>query len=327
MELIVLGERDVLDLLPVADCIAVMEDAFRTVAGGGYAQPQRLIAWLPGGRGAIGTMPGFLASPDALAAKVITVFPKNRAAGLESHQGSVLLHETQTGRPLAIVHAGAVTAVRTAAVSALATRLLSNKTSTRLALLGSGTQARTHLEALRAVRAIARVTIWSRTLEHAQAFAGSESARHGLPIEVAGSAREAVEGAEIVCTLTAATSPVLEGAWLEPGMHVNAVGSSVPPFRELDTQAVARARVFADNRDCVLNEADDLRVPIAEGAFDAGHILGDLGQLVTAAVAGRTSRDEITLFKSVGMAIEDVAAARELYARALAQGRGARVEY
>lgn len=327
MELIVLSERDVLDLLPVADCIAVMEQAFRTVAAGGYAQPQRSIAWLPGGRGAIGTMPAFLASPDAVAAKVITVFPENRAAGLESHQGSVLLHETQTGRPLAIVHAGAVTAIRTAAVSALATRLLSNPSSTRLALLGSGTQARTHLDALRAVRDIEKVTIWSRTAEHAREFAHAESLKHGLPIDVAGSPRDAVLGAEIICTLTAATAPILEGAWLEPGVHVNAVGSSVPPFRELDAQAVARARVFVDNRECVLNEADDLRTPLAEGTIGPEHILGDLGQLVTGAVAGRTSRSDITLFKSVGMAVEDVAAARELYARAVAQGRGARVEY
>lgn len=327
MELIVLGEREVFELLPVADCIEVMEGAFRTVAAGGFAQPQRLIAWLPGGRGAIGTMPGYLASPDAIAAKVITVFPQNRAAGLESHQGSVLLHETQTGKPLAVVHAGAVTAIRTAAVSALATRLLSNESATVLALLGSGTQARTHLEALRAVRPISRVKVWSRTQEHAREFAREQSAEHGLPIEVVETAREAVEGAGIICTLTAATAPVLEGAWLEPGMHVNAVGSSVPPFRELDTAAVARARLFVDNRECVLNEADDLRVPLSEGGIGKEHILADLGELVTGSVPARISRDDVTLFKSVGMAIEDVAAARELYARALAKGRGTRVEY
>lgn len=327
MELIVLSERDVLDLLPVADCIAVMEDAFRTVAAGGYAQPQRLIAWLPGGRGAIGTMPGFLASPDAIAAKVITVFPENRAAGLESHQGSVLLHETKTGRPLAVVHAGAVTAIRTAAVSGLATRILAKESAARVALLGSGTQARTHLDALRAARKISNVAVWSRTPENARAFAREAAAKHNIPVEAAATPREAIDGAEIVCTLTAATSPILEGGWLEPGMHVNAAGSSVPPFRELDAQAVARARVFVDNRECVLNEADDLRVPLAEGAIDLDHILADLGDLVTGAVAGRTSSDDITLFKSVGMAIEDVAAARELYARALDQGRGTRIDY
>ncbi|HEX5275651.1 MAG TPA: ornithine cyclodeaminase family protein [Candidatus Rubrimentiphilum sp.] len=327
MELTVLGEREVYELLTVADCIAVMESAFRAVSAGKFAQPQRLIAWLPGGRGAIGSMPAYLGDPDALAVKVITVFPENRAAGLESHQGSVLLHETQTGRPLAIVHAGAVTAIRTAAVSALAARILSNPRSARLALLGSGTQARTHLEAMRAIRPIAKVKVWSRTPARAGAFAHVESARHGIPIEVAQSPRDAVNGCDIVCTLTAATAPVLEGAWLESGMHVSAAGSSVPPFRELDAAAVKRARLFVDNRECVLNEADDLRVPIAEGAITAGHILGDLGELVTAEVAGRTSPDDITLFKSVGMAIEDVACARELYSRAQGRGRGTRVEY
>jgi ornithine cyclodeaminase len=327
MELIVLGERDVYELLPIAECIAVMEGAFKTVAAGKFAQPQRLIAWLPDGHGAIGSMPAYLGDPDALAVKVITVFPENRAAGLESHQGSVLLHETQTGRPLAIVHAGAVTAIRTAAVSALAARILSNPRASRLALLGSGTQARTHLEAMRAIRPIAQVRVWSRTPDHARTFAREESERHGIPVEVAPSARDAVSGCDIVCTLTAATAPVFEGAWFEPGMHVSAAGSSVPPFRELDAEAVKRARLFVDNRDCVLNEADDLRVPIAEGAITVEHILGDLGELVTAKVPGRTSPDDVTLFKSVGMAVEDVATARELYARAQTRGRGTRVEY
>lgn len=327
MELIVLGERDVYELLPIAECITVMEGAFRAVAAGKFAQPQRLIAWLPGGRGAIGSMPAYLGDPDALAVKVITVFPENRAAGLESHQGSVLLHETQTGCPLAVVHAGAVTAIRTAAVSALAARILSNPQASRLALLGSGTQARTHLEAMRAIRPITHVKVWSRTPDHARAFAREESARLGIPIEVAQSPRDAVSGCDIVCTLTAATAPVLEGAWLEPGMHVGAAGSSVPPFRELDAEAVKRARLFVDNRDCVLNEADDLRVPIAEGAITAEHILADLGELVTAQVPGRTMPDDVTLFKSVGMAVEDVASARELFARAQSRGRGTRVEY
>jgi alanine dehydrogenase len=327
MELIVLGERDVHDLLPIADCIDVMDGAFRTVARGGFMQPLRSIAWLPDRRGAIGTMPGFLAEPDAVGAKVITVFPENRAAGLESHQGSVLLHETQTGKPLAIVHAGAVTAIRTAAVSALATRILAQDSASRLALLGSGTQARTHLEAMLAVRPIIRVKVWSRTPGNARAFAQAAAAEHGIEIETTESAREAVRDAEIVCTLTAATAPVLEGAWLEPGMHVNAVGSSVPPFRELDSAVVERSHIFVDNRECVLNEADDLRVPIAEGAIGTDRILGDLAELAAGTVRGRTSDADITLFKSVGMAIEDVAAARELYRRAVREGRGARVDY
>lgn len=327
MELIVLGERDVYELLSVAECIAVMEEAFRTVAAGRFAQPQRLIAWLPDGRGAIGSMPAYLGDPDALAVKAIAVFPENRAAGLESHQGSVLLHETATGRPLAVIHAGAVTATRTAAVSALAARILSRPQAKRLALLGSGTQARTHLEAMRAIRPIDHVRVWSRTPDHARTFARKESARHEISIEAASSARDAIRGCDIVCTVTAATAPVLEGAWLEAGMHVSAAGSSVPPFRELDAEAVKRARLFVDNRDCVLNEADDLRVPIAEGTITREHILGDLGELVTQRLPGRTSPDDITLFKSVGMAIEDAASARELFARAQTRGRGARVEY
>lgn len=327
MELIVLGEREVHELLPIAGCVDVMDAAFRTVARGGFMQPLRSIAWLPDGRGAIGTMPGFLAEPDAVGAKVITVFPQNRAAGLESHQGSVLLHETATGKPLAIVHAGAVTAIRTAAVSALATRILAEKSASRLALLGSGTQARSHLEAMLAVRPIKHVKIWSRTPENARAFAQAAATEFGITIEAVASAREAVGGAEIVCTLTAATAPVLEGGWLEPGMHVNAAGSSVPPFRELDAAVVERSRIFVDNRGCVLNEADDLRIPIAGGLISTDSILGDLAELAAGTVRGRLSSRDITLFKSVGMAIEDIAAARELYRRAVREGRGARVDY
>ncbi len=216
MELIVLGERDVHELLPIADCIEVLDGAFRTVARGGFMQPLRSIAWLPDRRGAIGTMPGFLAEPDAVGAKVITVFPDNRAAGLESHQGSVILHETQTGRPLAIVHAGAVTAIRTAAVSALATRILAKDSASELALLGSGMQARTHLEAMLAVRPVARVKVWSRTLAHARAFGEAAAAQHGIEVQTAASAREAVRGSDIVCTLTAATAPVLEAHGSSP---------------------------------------------------------------------------------------------------------------
>ncbi|HET9393538.1 MAG TPA: ornithine cyclodeaminase family protein [Candidatus Rubrimentiphilum sp.] len=327
MDLIVLGERDVHELLPIAECINVMDGAFRTVARGGFMQPLRSIAWQPDGRGAIGTMPGFLADPDAVGAKVITVFPQNRALGLESHQGSVLLHETATGKPLAIVHAGAVTAIRTAAVSALATRILAEESASRLALLGSGTQARSHLEAMLAVRPIKHVKIWSRTAANARAFAETAGAEFKVEIEVTASAREAVRGAQIVCTVTAATAPVLEGAWLEPGMHVNAAGSSVPPFRELDAAVVERSRIFVDNRECVLNEADDLRIPIAEGAIGVDRILGDLGELAAGTVPGRISSSDITLFKSVGMAIEDIAAARELHRRAVREGRGTRVDY
>jgi ornithine cyclodeaminase len=255
-------------------------------------------------------------------AKVVSVFPGNHAAGLDSHQGFVLLFETGHGRPLAVADAAAITAVRTAAVSALATRLLARPGEAELALLGSGVQAETHLEALSAVRPIARARVWSRDPERARRFAGAMSERHGLPVEPAATAEAAVAGAGIVCTVTAAREPVLRGDWLAPGAHVNAVGSCSPAAREIDSRAVARARLFVDSRESALAEAGDLLSAIAEGAVAADHIAGELGDLVAGRAAGRTGEDEITLFESLGLGIEDVAATHHVYRKAVAQGRG-----
>jgi ornithine cyclodeaminase len=225
------------------------------------------------------------------------------------------------------VHAGAITAIRTAAVSGVATRLLANEDAATLALLGSGAQARSHLHAMREVRPIRRVRVWSRTFENAQAFARETHAQHGLHVTAVHTSQEAIDGSDIICTVTAATQPVLEGLWLHGGEHINAVGSSVPPFRELDTEAVVRARVFVDSRESALSEPDDIRVPLAAGAITEHHLLGDLADLASGKCHGRTSRDDITLFKSVDLAIEDLAAAQAIYERALAQGRGAAIEF
>lgn len=319
-----LGESAVRALLPVADCIEAMAQAFRAASRGDFVQPLRIIAWQPDRRGAIAAMPGYL--DGTLGAKLITVFPQNRAQGLESHQGLIALHESQTGRLLAIAHAGAITAVRTAAVSALATRLLANEDAGDLALLGSGTQAEEHLHAISAVRKLRRVRVWSRTPAHARAFAERFSTSQ-LQVSACENAAEAVSGADLVCTVTAATEPVLHGEWLAPGAHVNAVGSSVPPFRELDAETVKRSRIYVDMRDCVLRESDDLRIPIRDGVISESDIAGELPQMVSGQCELRTSRDQITLFKSVGMALEDVAAVRFVYERALEDGSAAFVDF
>ncbi|MGH8722998.1 MAG: ornithine cyclodeaminase family protein, partial [Burkholderiales bacterium] len=187
-------------------------------------------------------------------------------------------------------------------------------------------QARTHLEAMLAVRPVRRVRVWSRTPERAHAFAEAGSRRHKVPIEVAGSAREAVERADLICTATASAEPVLFGEWVAPGAHINAVGSSVATARELDTAAVIRARLFVDRRESTLNEAGDFLIPKREGALEDGHIRGELGELLLDRVQSRGAADEITLFKSLGLAIEDVAAARQIYVTAQEQGAGTWVE-
>jgi ornithine cyclodeaminase/alanine dehydrogenase-like protein (mu-crystallin family) len=326
MNVLVIGEREVHDLLPMSECIEVMQQTFASLGEHGFVQPARIIAWQPDRTGAIAAMPGWLGKPQALGAKLISVFPQNRRAGIDSHQGFVALFESLHGSPRAIIHAGAITEVRTAAVSAVATRVLANDDATELALLGSGVQARAHLGAMLAVRPIRRVRVWSRTPENAQSFARDAAAKHRIEIAAAPTARDAVEGAEIICTVTASTTPVLHGAWLKGGEHINAAGSSVPPFRELDTEVVVRARVFVDSFESARREPDDIRVPIAEGAITEQHLRGDLAQLASGACERRVSKSDITVFKSVGLAIEDLAAAQAIYDRAIEQGRGTTID-
>ena len=327
MAVLVIGERDVHDLLPMRDCIEVMQRTFSSLSRSGFVQPVRIVAWQPDRLGAMAAMPAWLGEPQALGAKLISVFPQNRRAGLESHQGLVALFDSAHGGLQAVMHAGAITAIRTAAVSGVATRLLANEDAHQLAILGSGTQARTHLEAMCEAREIREVRVWSRSFASAQAFAREAQQRFGVAARAFQSGKEATEGSEIICTVTAATEPIFRGAWLRGGEHVNAVGSSVPPFRELDTDAVRRARVFVDSFESAKSEPDDLRVPIAEGAITEQHLLADLAQLADGSRAGRTTKTDVTLFKSVGLAIEDLAAAAALYERALAQGKGAAIEF
>jgi ornithine cyclodeaminase len=242
--------------------------------------------------------------------KALTIFPGNSARGLDSHQGFVALFDGDTGAPRAILNAGAITAVRTAAVSAVATRLLARDDARTLAILGTGTQGRSHLEAMLVVRPFDRVVVWSasgRSLDGAASVASAE---------------EAVRDADVVCTVTASAVPVVQRAWLKPGAHVNAVGSSVPSTRELDTQTMADAALFVDRRESTLNEAGDFLFPQHEGAIGPDHIRAEIGELVVGSAEGRRSPDEITVFKSLGLAVEDLAAAEHVVRRAEAERAG-----
>ena len=367
--LLYLGSDEVERLLPMGECIVVMEEALRGLALGAAVQPLRSVMRLDGRPGLLGIMPGqiqvaagpgsagrqparvagFAVEPAAevteagaagavpggssvgppvsvAGVKVVSIFPGNRERGDESHFGAVLLFETETGRPIAYLDAAAITAIRTAAVSAVATRLLARDDAGELALLGAGVQARTHLAALREVRELRRVRVWSRRPESAQRFAAEESARHRLPVEAVPSAAAAVAGADIVCTVTASREPVLAGEWLSPGVHVNAVGASIAAARELDSAAVARARLFVDRRESTINESGDYLVPLREGVIAEDHIQGEIGDLLLGRLPGRRSASEITLFKSLGLAVEDLAAAHHVYRQAVAQGLGIRLD-
>jgi ornithine cyclodeaminase len=223
--------------------------------------------------------------------------------------------------------ASSITAIRTAAVSAVATRALARPDSAELAILGSAVQARTHIESIRLVRPIRRVRVWSRSREHALAFADAARKRHAdLRIDTFDSAHEAVDGADIVCTTTASREPVLSGEWLAKGTHINAVGASAASARELDSSAVARSRFFVDRRESALNESGDFLLAKRDGLIGDEHILAEVGEVLIGRHSGRQSRDDITLFKSLGLAIEDLASAHHIYERAMREGAGVRVE-
>ncbi len=323
--ILVLSAAEVHRALDMATCIDVMAGTLAALAREEAVNPLRSVLHLPDPGQLLALMPAALGAGRAFGTKVISVVPANRAAGLDSHQGFVVLFEPGHGRPTAIVDAGAITALRTAAVSGVATRVLAGDDARVLALLGSGTQARTHLSAMLAVRPIQSVRAWSPHRDRLQAFVDDASAAHGVAVVAAGSAREAVAGADIVCTVTASTEPVLHGDWLAPGAHVNAVGSSTPTARELDAAAVQRARLYVDRRESALHESGDLLAAIRDGAVAEDHIVGEIGEVLTGAVPGRQSEREVTLFKSLGLAVEDVAAAEAAVDRATQVGIGRQV--
>lgn len=321
---LIVPHADVARLMPMAACIDLMSDALGALARGEALLPLRTVLRLPGGRSAFAAMPAVLGS--SIGAKIITVFPGNEGTPYDSHIGVVLYFDNEHGRLLAIIDASSVTAIRTAAVSGLATRLLAREDASELAILGTGTQAMTHLDAMRCVRHFTSVRVWSRSRENGERFARAAAARFGIEVQVAASAEHAVRRAQVICTTTAAREPVVNGEWLWPGAHINAVGSSIPSARELDTEAMVKSRLYVDRRESVLAEAGDFLIPREEGAIDNDHIVGELGELVLGRIPGRTSPNEITLFKSLGLAIEDVASARLIYERAVAEGSGTWIE-
>jgi ornithine cyclodeaminase len=310
----------------MAECIDLMAETLATLSRGDAVQPLRSMMRLPK-TGVLGMMPAYLGPDKALGVKLISVFPGNHGTKYDSHQGAVLLFEGEHGSLKAVLDASAITAIRTAAVSGLATRLLARPNAAELAILGAGVQALTHLEAMLAVRPITRVRVWTRTPENARRFAQRAARQHGITVEAMERPEDAVRGADVICTVTASREPVLRGEWLAPGVHINAAGSSVPAARELDSAAVARARLFVDRRESTLNEAGDFLTPKKEGVFGDDHILGEIGDLVLQRIVGRQSPQDITLFKSLGIGVEDVASARFIYRKALTAKAGTAVEF
>jgi ornithine cyclodeaminase/alanine dehydrogenase-like protein (mu-crystallin family) len=327
-KLLVLTEGEIERLLPMDECIPLMAGALGSLARGDVHQPLRMVIRPPKAAGLMGLMPAYVSAPQmAYGVKVICVFPGNSAKGKDTHQGAVLLLSPETGEPLALMNASAITAIRTAAVSGVATRLLAREDASSLAIIGAGVQARSHLAAMACARPIQRVRVTSRTLESARLFAKEMATRYAFPIEVVPSAEAAIREADMVVLVTSAGKPVLSRAWVSRGAHINAVGASLPTRRELDSATMAAAAVFVDSRESALNEAGDYLLAAQEGVIGPEHIRAELGELLIGARAGRTTPEEITVFKSLGLAVEDVVAAEYLYRRAREQGAGKWVEF
>jgi ornithine cyclodeaminase/alanine dehydrogenase-like protein (mu-crystallin family) len=325
-ELLVLAHEDVKRLLAMDDCIELMAEALADLARGQSWQPLRFVVRPPEEQSLMGLMPAHRSSPKpAYGLKTVCIFPGNPGRGLDAHQGGVMLFDGETGELRALVDASAVTSIRTAAVSAVATRALARPDSTVLAILGSGVQARAHLEAMARVLSFEQARVWSRTAEHAHAFAAEAEAP--FPVEAAESAEAAVRDTDVVVTVTSAREPIVERGWLAPGAHVNAVGSSIPTARELDSATIAAAALFVDRRESTLNESGEYLRAVEEEGIGPDHIRAELGEVLIGSADGRVSPDELTVFVSLGLAVEDLAAAEFLYRRARSEGAGSVVPF
>jgi ornithine cyclodeaminase len=304
VSILVLSEQDVRALLPMEECIEAMADVLRSLARGELHQPLRFLTRAPGAEGLMGFMPAHRGGDaPAWSLKEIVIAPGNPARGLDAHQGAVLLHDGVTGELRALLNASPITEIRTAAVSAVATRALARPGASVVAILGAGVQARSHAEAMRAVLPGAEVRSWSRG--------------------EGGTAERALRDADVVCTCTSAREPILRREWLAPGAHVNAVGSSVPSTRELDTETMEAGSLFVDRAESAVNEAGDLLL----AGLGAEHIQAELGDVLTGAHPGRRDEGELTVFKSLGLAVEDLAAAELVVRKARERGVGNEVPF
>jgi ornithine cyclodeaminase/alanine dehydrogenase-like protein (mu-crystallin family) len=330
MRVLILSHRDVLAALPPQACAEAMAAVLAAHARGETYQPLRSVQVPPDAAGFMGLMPAWRGAHDgaaaAFAVKALCLMPGNPARGLDTHQGTVTLFDGETGVPTAILDASAVTAVRTAAVTAVATGLLARRGARTLAILGAGVQGRAHLRALAGVRDFARIYLYAPTRSHAESLA--EQATGTVPeLIVAASGEEAVSNADVVVAATTAREPVLTRGWLRPGAHLNAVGASTPRAREVDTATVAASALFCDSRESLRNEAGEFQLALSEGLIAGeGHVRAELGEVLAGRGPGRLDDGELTLFRSLGIAIEDLAAAQTAVATARANGIGTEVE-
>ena len=308
----VIDREEVVRRLTYEVCIPLVRQAMIAFSKGETRQLLRSV--IPLGDGHLfGVMPGALGESAAFGAKLVSVYPENFAKGRQSHQGLVVLFEPDTGAPVCVAHAGEITAIRTASASAVATDALARPDATRLAILGYGEQAATHARALIRIRSVQAVRVWGRSRERAEEFCRRMSAELGIPFTPAVTVEQAVDDADIICTVSAAREPILKGAWVRPGTHVNLVGSSVAGPVEVDVELVVRSRFVVDSRGGVLRQGAEFLKAKAAGVIDDTHIVAEIGQVLAGDLVGRRSSEEITVYKSLGHVVQDLASAWALY--------------
>jgi len=324
VKILVLAGHHVRELLPYAECADVMRHALAELARGQIQQPLRTVVRPRDAAGFMGLMPAY--SPGAgYGLKAICITPGNPAIGKDAHQGGVLLFDVRTGEPLALVNASAVTEIRTAAVSAVATGLLAGPGAAELAIIGTGVQGRAHAHAIAATRPLAGIRLAGRDLARTREVAAELAGQLGVPVSAHDEVPAAVAGAGIVVTATTSPQPVLRREWLSPGAHVNAVGACVPSARELDSATMAEAAIFADSRESVSHEAGDYLLAERDGVVNP--VRAELGELLTGTAPGRAGDGELTVFESLGLAAEDLAAASYLYEKATRLGAGTPADF
>ncbi|MEI6243674.1 MAG: ornithine cyclodeaminase family protein [Acidobacteriota bacterium] len=323
---ILLNEAVVRQCLSMPALIDAMSGALAEFSAGRVTQPIRSVLEVGAEKNYFGVMPASIDGRQAVGTKLVTVYPSNHAKGLTSHLATILLLDHATGGLMALLDGRYITEARTAAVSAVSVQQLARPDATSLAILGSGVQAHSHLEAIRHVRNITDVRVWSPTAAHRERFAREASAATGLPVRACATPGDAVRGAGVIVLATASKTPIVDDADIAEGAHICAVGACRPDQREMPTALVQRARLFVDSRAAALKEAGEVLLPIGEGAITSAHIVGELGDVINGTVAGRLDNAQVTIFKSLGMAVEDVVAAQLAVIRAKELGLGQEIE-
>lgn len=328
MSIVVLNQQEVNQLISIPECIDLMADLFKSLTEGKVFFPLRSIVKPPDAKGILSLMPAYISDRSPVfGLKAICVFHDNPRLGKDAHQGVVQLFSSDTGELLAVMNASAITAIRTAAVSAVATKELSRKESSVLAIIGTGVQARHHLTAISAIRSIKLVKVYDLKFENAAKFTAELSPQYPFPIEATTTGELAIRNADIIVTVTNSKHPVLKRDWIATGAHLNAVGACTPDAREIDAATVAASRLYVDWRESAFNEAGDYIIAAREGTIPSNHIIGEIGEVLAGKIQGRTSDKEITLFKAVGLAAEDLVTARYVYLKTQEKSAGTWVDF